>query len=76
MYRLVADWFTFTVLIMQLYYQIDDKTIGFEGSEIPAKWVFCPILFVGAILWKYRREIRGIFKKRETHESIHELEWI
>ena len=77
MYRLAADWFIFVMLILQLFYQVDNKTIGFEGYEVPAKWIFCPVLFVSGICWKYRRQIRTrIFKNRDTHESIHELEWI
>ena len=71
MYHLAADWFIYTVLLLQLFYQIGDNTVGFGGYEVPAKWVFCPVLFVGGIVWKYRRYIHDrIIKKRTIHEPV------
>ena len=62
MFRLVSDWFLFVVLILQLFYGMGDAK--FLNTEVEARWVFCPVLFVTGIIWKHRLDIHErIFRK-------------
>ena len=70
MYRLTSDWWVYVVLNLQLFYGMGDEK--FFGTEIEARLIICPIIFMSGIIWKYRLDIHDrIFQKpRKVHEYV------
>ena len=70
MFRLVSDWFLYVAINLQLFYGMGHEK--FFDTEVDARLIICPILFLSGIIWKFRKDIHErIFKKPPViHEYI------